>query len=635
MAARWRPGASSALDAHGVAALRPLPHGVQVTAPALVEGGVAAPVAGHRPTTARKPALRGLALRLAPVIAGLAAWVLAVSQLHVADATLYGLLPIVGPWFYAGLALIAGGLVAEVLRSRSSGWILAAHLVALVVVIHATVPIASGTPEYAWVFKHLGVAAALAQNGRVVDPDDIYQQWPALFAAIAAVTRLSGVNAIDFAAWAPLAFQLANCLLLLGLFRSLTRSVRVAFLATALYECLVSWVGQDYLSPQAFAYLLWLGLMTIVLRWLRADATAVPDAARRLSRLRGWLWRDLPQASQARPRRVVAVVAAAGVFAVIVFAHQLTPYVALSGLLGLTVFGLLRPRWLVVLLAAIAGAFLASRYHIISSQFGGLFSGGDVVGNASGTASAGWHSDAQAFTARVVRVLAAVMWLTTLALVARQWRTPGRVLIPAVLAFAPFAVLAGQSYGGEAIYRVFLFSAPWCALLVASALTRLRRPRLRAAVVAVVVGGALLAGLQGLYGQVAVNVFPASDLKASTWLYDHTEPGSTFVLGAEDFPALQTADYADHRVLPLPADPAMGEAWMNTDDEAMVERWTSTLGPRPVYLVITATMTRYADYYGFPDGLAGLRADVAASPRWKLVYRNADSAIYRFDARGD
>ena len=32
-------------------------------------------------------------------------------------------------------------------------------------------------------------------------------------------------------------------------------------------------------------------------------------------------------------------------------------------------------------------------------------------------------------------------------------------MIVAVLAFSPFVILLVQSYGGEAIYRVFLFSA--------------------------------------------------------------------------------------------------------------------------------------------------------------------------------
>jgi hypothetical protein len=570
-----------------------------------------------------RPTVRGIALpaaaRCVPLAAGLLAWAIAVSRLRLADADLYGLLGIADAWFYVGLALIVGGFVVELFRAQPRGWVLGLYLVGLVVAIHATVPLASGTPEYAWVYKHIGVAEALRANGHVTNANDIYQQWPGLFAGVAGISALSGLAPLEYAAWAPLAFQLANCLLLVGVFRSLTRDVRIGFLAVFLYECLVSWVGQDYLSPQAFAYLLWLGLVLIALRWLRGPG------------VRGWLQRGLPPVGAPPVRRAAVVAIALALFATIVVSHQLTPYAALVGLAALAVLDLLRPRWIMLALAGIAAAFLASRYHVISSQYGGLFSGTNVVGNASGTAH-GWHSSAQAFTATVVRALALGMWLLTLAVVVRRLRAPGRVIIPAVLAFAPFAILLGQSYGGEAIYRVFLFSAPWCAFLIAGSLLALRRSPVRHAAIVLVIAATLLAGLQGLYGPVAVNAFTPAEVSASTWLYRHAPHGSTFVLAAEDFPALQSADYADHRVLALPSDPLMGEAWLNASDEPMLERWIAGLGSRPAYLVVSRTMRKYADYYGFPAGLNGLRANVSASPRWTAVYRNADVVIYRFAA---
>lgn len=564
------------------------------------------------------------ALGLAPLAAGLLAWAVAVARLRLADIGLYGLLAAAGPWFYLGLALIGGGFAVELLRARPRAWVLAAYVGGLVVAIHATVPIVSGTPEYAWVYKHVGVAEALRANGRVIDPDDIYQQWPGLFAGVAGISALTGVAPLAFAAWAPLAFQLANCLLLLAIFRTLTRDVRVAFLAVALYECLVSWVGQDYLSPQAFAYLLWLGVILIALRWLRAPLAEADG------RLRRWLRRDLPALAPGALRPAVTIPLVVVLFATIVISHQLTPYAVLVSVAGLSLFGLLRPRWLVVALAAIAGAFLASRYHVISSQYGGLFSGTDVVRNASGTAD-GWHSSPQAFTAVVVRGLAIAMWLATLALVVRYRRAPGRVIIPATLAFAPFAILLGQSYGGEAIYRVFLFSAPWCALVLAGALLAPSRAAIRRVGVALVLTVTLLAGLQGLYGPVAVNAFTPAELSASTWLYDHAPRGSTIVLAAEDFPALQNPDYAAYTVLPLPSDPLMGEAWLNPADEPLLERWVAGLGPHPAYLVLSRAMRNYAAYYGAPRRIADLSANLAASPHWTVVHRNADAVVYRFE----
>ncbi len=624
-------------DAASVRTLRLRDDGPLTTAPPGSVASLRRETAGER-SSARttEPGRPGtgrvllLVLRFAPAILGMVAWAVAVSRLDLPENGLYGLLAVISPWYFVALALIVGGFLAELLRMRPSAWVLGTHVVALVVAIHATVPVAAGTAEYGWVYKHLGVAALLAEQGRVVDAGDIYQQWPGLFAAVAAVTRLSGVPAIDFAAWAPLVFQLVDCLLLLGVFRALTRNLRVCFVAVMLYVCLVSWVGQDYLSPQAFGYLLWLGVVLVILRWLRVQPGEPP--ARLFARARSWLRRDLPAAPLAPARslrRLPAVLAVCAMFAVIVISHQLTPYVALSGVAGLTAFGLVRPRWLVVVMAAIALGFLATRYHLISSQFGGLFSDADVVANASGTSRSGWHSDAQALNALLVRALALGMWVGALVVACFYRRIPGRVLIPVILAFSPFVILLAQRYGGEAIYRVFLFSAPWCALLIASLLELTWRP-LRAALVCAAVVAALFAGLQDLYGQVAVNVFSRSEVATSNWLYSHAPRGSTFLLGAIDFPALQTADYADFRLTTLPSDPAMGEAWLDLRDEEGVESVARSYGPAPVYLVLSRTMANYAEYYGFPRGLATLRENVARSPRWRVVHHDGDAVVYRF-----
>jgi hypothetical protein len=310
-----------------------------------------------------------------------------------------------------------------------------------------------------------------------------------------------------------------------------------------LYECLVSWVGQDYLSPQAFAYLLWLGVVLVILRWLRVQPG--DSSGRVLLRLRSWLRRDMPAAPVAprtATRRLPAVLAVCAIFFVIVISHQLTPYVALSGVAGLTVFGIVRPRWLIIVMAAIALGFLGTRYDLIASQFGGVFSDADVVTNASGTTGSGWHSDAQALNALLVRALAVGMWIGAIVVACMYRRAPGRVLIPVILGFSPFVILAAQNYGGEAIYRVFLFSAPWCAFLIASVLELTWRP-VRAALVCAAVVMSLFAGLQDLYGKVAINVFSRSEVATSNWLYSHAPRGSTVLLGAVDFPALQTANY--------------------------------------------------------------------------------------------
>jgi hypothetical protein len=225
-------------------------------------------------------------------------------------------------------------------------------------------------------------------------------------------------------------------------------------------------------------------------------------------------------------------------------------------------------------------------------------------------------------------VLAACMWLGALAAIGLRWRSLGRVAIPAALALTPFLVLGVQSYGGEAIYRVFLFSAPWCALLIAELIVELGGV-LRPLVSALACTVALAAGLQGLWGPTAVYAFTPQELAASLWLYQHAAPGSMLVLAADDFPALEAADYRSYDLVIMPSDPQQGPAWLNEGSLLDVEQWLAAQGHASVYVVFTRSMANYASYFGYPTGYQALAKAVTDSPRWHAVYRAADVAIYK------
>lgn len=572
---------------------------------------------------------RDLWLQLALLFLGLGAWAYGVSQVRRQTIGQFGLLASANVWFFLGLAVLLSGGLLELRRPEPRTWLLGTYLVGLIVAIYATVPILDGVPEYAWVYKHIGVAQALGQYGRVTDPSNIYQQWPALFAGVASVSGLAHVSPLSFAAWGPLAFELADALLLLSVFRILTEDRRVAYLALFLYEGLIAWVGQDYLSPQAFGYLLWLGIVTIVVRWLLIPA---PTREQRslIARARAPFLVGLPTPQESTPaQRALAGTLVAVIYVAIVAAHQLTPYLALAGIGALVLLGLVRRGWLVLLImATIAGGYLVPRYSLISQQFGGLFSGGNVLQNASGVQGV-FHHAAEAMTAEIVRGLAICMWLLALAAIARHWRTLGRVATTALLAFSPFMILVAQNYGGEAIYRVFLFSAPWCALLIAGALLKLRVALWRRLATACACIVALAAGLQGLYGPVAVDAFPPAELTASLWLYGHAAHGSLLVMAADNFPMLETADYNSYNLQAMPADPQVGASWLDEANVSEVEAWIVSLGYHSAYVVFSRNMAAYTDYFGAPHGYAQLVNAVRSRPGWSVVYRNADTAIYR------
>jgi hypothetical protein len=546
-----------------------------------------------------RSALGDLTVRLAPLFGGLGAWAYGVSQIRPAAVGLWGLLAGANVWFLLGLAVLLAGGLLELARPEPRTWLLGAYLAGLIVAIYAS---------------------------------NIYQQWPALFAAVASVSRASRVGPLSFAAWGPLAFELADALLLAGIFRLVTSrmmpgSRRIAWLALFLYEGLIAWVGQDYLSPQAFGYLLWLGIVAIFLRWLLAPAPP-PGHRRGIRRTRAFLTAGRQAPPESTPAaQWVAVALIAVLYFAIVAAHQLTPYFALAAVGSLAILGLLRHRWLLLaMLLVIAGGYLIAHYDLISQQFGGLFSGGNVLQNASGVGA--YHPGAEAATAQIVRGLAIGMWLVALAAIACHWRTAGRVTAIGALAFSPFFIVLVQSYGGEAIYRVFMFSAPWCALLIAGMLARLR-PVLQRSAAALACVAVLAAGLQGLYGLVAVDAFTPAELTASLWLYAHAPRGSVLVLAADNLPGLESANYNDYNMAVIPADPQDGQSWPNEASTIQVEQWLASFGHHDIFVVFSRSMATYADFFGAPQGYAQLENAVQSTVGWSVVYRNADATIYR------
>ena len=413
----------------------------------------------------------------------------------------------------------------------------------------------------------------------------------------------------------------------------LTVNRRTAYLALFLYEGFIAWVGQDYLSPQAFAYLLWLGIATIILRWLLVPARDQPHGDERsgvVSRLRARLLTGMPRPDAVSPmQRGLALTLVIVLYFAIVAAHQLTPYIVIVQVGGLAVLGVLWRGWmLMALLIVVTAAFLLPRYGLIASQYGGLFSGGNAVDNASGIHGA--TNGAQAFSGKVVDVLGVLLYLPALVSILRHWRVFGQVAIPAILAFTPFLIIFGQAYGGEAIYRVYMFSSAWCTILLANSLIQIRATAWRRSLVSCTWVVVVLLGMQGGYAALSLDGFTPQELSASLWLYAHAPRGSLLVLAANDFPALEAPDYRDFDlliILDFPLEPGM--AWLTDADLSAVEKWIASFHNKNTYVIFTRRENAYAVYYDNPSGMVKIEKEVAHAPGWTVVYHNSDATIYR------
>jgi hypothetical protein len=124
------------------------------------------------------------------------------------------------------------------------------------------------------------------------------------------------------------------------------------------------------------------------------------------------------------------------------------------------------------------------------------------------------------------------VWAAAAIAFALRWRRGFQHLTLIVLALAPFGIVAAQSYGGEALLRVYLYTLPACAMVLGAdfAERHPKEPRTRLvkrlSVLTVVVVGLFPFARWGneRYEQVTRN-----EVQGVEWLYGNVPSGSRLV----------------------------------------------------------------------------------------------------------
>lgn len=582
----------------------------------------------------------------------LALWVLGLRGVDPAAINDWGLLPALPVTFFVAVGLLIASAALVLCESQLSPVRLGLHLVALVLVLHGTVPMLFAEPAYSWTYKHIGVVDYINLQGSLDPRIDIYQNWPAFFAPAAWLTRVAGVGSpLAFAVWTPVYFNLLICIELAFVTRALAVGSRVRWLGMFIFVA-GNWVGQDYFAPQAMAFVLSLAVFGMVLTWLQVDRVSAPVRAL-LRRARSILRvqrsvRPAPEGAMNQPLsgwlRVAAFGATLAVFSVVVVAHQLSPYMIVLGVGLLTAAGLVRPRWFVVAMVVITFGYLLPHLPFLqrseslfspTAGFEALFDFlHDPLHYLEGRAGDSVGLPGRRVTSLAAPVVVLGLWVVGILGALRRLRSGRPMLLLGLLALSPALIGLGQRYGGEAILRIYLFSLPWTAMLAASAIEpRSGRWRGRDGVVTgltlVVV---VVLFMSAVFGSQGVHRIRPASIKASQAFYDHAEPDSLLVVGGPNFPValgdrydkfggphvLTSFDEFKHRLL-------------GPRDLAAIAALAGE-GGRPMYVALTEDEQTWAEVFGLlPEGsLTSLAAAFAGSADWQPVYRNAGAAIYRF-----
>lgn len=554
----------------------------------------------------------------------------AASTVSVPVTSDLGLVAVLPYPYWVGLALLNITFVMA-LRGGAGGpasrpvmlWLLAV----LVVELFGTAAFVTDIPRGEVAFRHLGIADALSGT-RVIDPDiDAYFNWPGFFALLATVIKVTGLEPVSIALWAPV-LDVGLWLAALGvLTRSLTADRRRLWLVLWLF-CLGNWQDQDYLSPQAFAFFLYL----VVIALLVGPLAAHPGTFRgfRPSELAVW-WRGRSPREHRPEHRVAAFVVALLLVTVISASHQLTPFMMLIAMTAVSLSGRLWTSRLPLITAVVlalwlvypASAYLIGHPPLEDAGFQGAIAA-NVVNRVTGTPG---HS----LVVKVRMILTLVLWALAAAGAVRDWRRKRLDIRVVLLAVTPLLLFPMQSYGGEMLIRVSLFALPFIALQASVVLlpkdggARLRFP----AVMGLIATFLLLSVLieTSRFGNTKFDIFTDSETAAVAEVERLAPHGAAIISAAHPTPWRSDA-YLEHR-------------YRTMDDLCRRDFAAATCGP------IFYNYARHSPAGGFvllmrsteaslelqgqstPGNYAELEDWLKAQDGVELVFSNADARIYR------
>jgi hypothetical protein len=574
-------------------------------------------------------------------VAALGLWLMALPLINVDSFTDLGLgaqLPLLA---YAAIALAVTGfgfaLAAPTLRPP----VLATAILLMTFMIYGVSAMIEDAPRFAVTYLHVGFAEAIGRTGELFPNRDARFDWPAFFALLAFIGRSSGLDLLGISPWIPVISNLLYLGPIWVIVRSLTLDARLAWLSLAVFVS-ANWIGQDYLSPQGFAYLLYLVVLAILVRWFRIRRPGWPDRIgaavfRGLTRLtrvrRRWRGEALPlrfAGDLAQPETRPGLVVVLGILTTaIVAGHQLTPFVLFGAAAGLV---FLQRSWLrgypLVVGVILAGWLSYMSVTYLAGHLPGLVADLGRAGDVASETVEGRLYGSPGHRAIVYfrLVFSLVFWLGAAVGALRRLGFGRFDLALGLLAALPFGLLGLQSYGGEIILRIYLFTVPFMAFFVASAL-RPFRSRVGGAMVAriAVVLFALTVGCTwARYGNERADRISAAELAAVREVYEIVPPGSRLVSANYNSPVgyrqWEQFDYASVGPDLVPA----GLVGIRRD---------LTIGdPEASYLLITNSMRATSEMFGgtAPGGWDEIVAQIRSAPFLELVLDRPGAVLFRY-----
>jgi GT2 family glycosyltransferase len=598
-------------------------------------------------TDAARKIAPDIRIHVVVVATAMVAWATSLAGADLSRMAGIGLLNAMPPAYFLSFALLLAGFVAAVSRPAVAPKLLGLYVVALVVVIHGTTPLLYDEPRYAWTFTHLGVINSIAESGAVDRQVDIYSNWPGFLALSAWFSRLTGVAPATYAEWAQVFFNLANVAAVRFALRGLTADERIVWTATWLF-LLGNWVGQDYLAPQAFAFVLAVVVLGLALRSelpARAPRTrAGLWLAAAVGRLRALLphGRRVPEPRRPSPLSPKGALLVGGLcYVAVVVSHQLTPVILVLSVAALALIARRVPLWVPLAMVVVELGWFALAWPYVDEHYD-IFdpdpaSSAAPAGYELGTGLPGLSlvSHAARFGLALVAGLAAAGLVRRLR--ARRWD-----LAAVCLVAAPLLIVGANSYGGEGRYRFYLFALPWLSFLAAAACAPGTSTRIRSAFrawrLALATAALGVCLLFAYFGLEVSNYTTRDDVDAVEWFERHAPSDSLLVGLTPTFPRRLSAGYARVYDPTFPGLPGLTDyvgyrgRRLGRGDVPRLDATLSGFGARHTFLIITPLQEHLVRLYGLlPAGSSeALKRELRRSRSFRVAYDRGPAAIFEW-----
>jgi hypothetical protein len=310
------------------------------------------------------------------------------------------------------------------------------------------------------------------------------------------------------------------------------------------------------------------------------------------------------------------------------------------GLIGLALVRQPRVRPLAVVagLSTVTWALWAASRYVGENLRDAIDGFGQPLANADkNLAKSAGVSDGQALVQLAGRALVLAIAVLAVVGLVRRWLAKDRQLAPIALLISPAVLLVGNSFGGEILFRVFLFALPLAAYFAAHALVDLpllRRGLLTAAAPLAVAAVLAPAFLLAHFGKDGHYRFTPEEVEAASWLYDRAPEDSLLIEGSRNYPT-QFLDYEHFTYLPIDREDLSVRQDLLRRPIGTITRWMSYDDYDAAYLLLTRSQEREAEALGTrPEGmLDDLEATLRASRRFVVTFENRDAVIFELRSR--